>query len=364
MDETAPDLPRPDLPTKGRGAVSNRSGRFETETRERVLDEWPGDGEPPAPLRTTLSVDTAKRIITYNKSPDIPFDRSINPYRGCEHGCVYCFARPTHAFYGLSPGLDFESRLFYKPDAAALLARELRDPKYRVAPIAMGTNTDPYQPVDRETGLTRAILSVLRDYQNPVTIVTKSVLILRDIDILAEMAAKGLASASISVTTLDRGLARLMEPRAPTPARRIEAIRALNAAGIPTGSLVAPIIPAINDTDIDRIVAALAEAGATSAGYVMLRLPLEIKDLFEEWLASHFPDRQARVMSLIRQTRGGGAYRAGWGKRMTGTGPYADLVKQRFALALKRSGIERRTLTLDTSRFRPPPAPGDQLSLL
>ncbi len=359
MDEPVPDLPR-----KGRGAVSNRSGRFEAETRERVLDEWPGDGEDPPPLRTTLSVDTAKRIITYNKSPDIPFDRSINPYRGCEHGCVYCFARPTHAFYGLSPGLDFESKLFYKPDAAALLKRELREPKYRVAPIAMGTNTDPYQPIDREIGLTREILAVLRDFQHPVTIVTKSVLILRDLDILSEMAAKGLASVSISVTTLDRRLARLMEPRAPTPARRIEAIRALNAAGVPTGTLVAPIIPAINDMDIDRIVEAAAAANATSAGYVLLRLPLEIKDLFEEWLAAHFPDRQGRVMSLIRQTRDGAAYRAQWGKRMSGTGPYAELLKQRFALARKRNGLTQRKSGLDTSRFQPPPAPGDQLSLL
>jgi len=358
------DDPVPDLPRKGRGAVSNRSGRFEAETRERVLDEWPGDGEDPPPLHTTLSVDTAKRIITYNNSPDIPFDRSINPYRGCEHGCVYCFARPTHAFYGLSPGLDFESKLFYKPDAAALLKRELREPKYRVAPIAMGTNTDPYQPIDREIGLTREILAVLRDFQHPVTIVTKSNLILRDIDILSEMAAKGLASVSISVTTLDRRLARVMEPRAPTPARRIEAIRALNAAGVPTGTLVAPIIPAINDMDIDRIVAAVAAANATSAGYVLLRLPLEIKDLFEEWLAAHFPDRQGRVMSLIRQTRDGAAYRAQWGKRMSGTGPYAELLKQRFALALKRNGLTRRKLGLDTSRFRPPPAAGDQLSLL
>jgi len=359
MDEPVPDLPR-----KGRGAVSNRSGRFEAETRVRVLDEWPGDGEDPPPLRTTLSIDTAKRIITYNQSPDIPFDRSINPYRGCEHGCVYCFARPTHAYYGLSPGLDFESRLFYKPDAAALLARELREPKYRVAPIAMGTNTDPYQPIDREIGLTREILAVLRDFQHPVTIVTKSNLILRDIDILSEMAAKGLVAVSISVTTLDRDLARRMEPRAPTPARRIEAIRALNAAGVPTGALVAPIIPAINDMDIDRIVAAVAAANGTSAGYVLLRLPLEIKDLFEEWLAAHFPDRQGRVMSLIRQTRDGAAYRAAWGKRMTGTGPYADLVKQRFTLALRRNGLTRRKIALETSLFRPPPAPGDQLSLL
>jgi DNA repair photolyase len=359
MDDIAPDLPR-----KGRGAVSNRTARFEPEERTRVLDDWPGDGEPLPPLRTTLSANSARRIISYNKSPDIPFDRSINPYRGCEHGCVYCFARPTHAYYGLSPGLDFESRLFYKPDAPDLLRRELRDPKYRVAPIAMGTNTDPYQPIDREIGLTREILAVLREFRHPVTIVTKSVLILRDIDILADMAAEGLASVCISVTTLDRRLARLMEPRAPTPGRRVETIKALNEAGIPTAALVAPIIPAINDMDIDRIVEAVAAAKATSAGYVLLRLPLEIKDLFEEWLATHYPDRRKHVMSLIQQTRDGAAYRAEWGTRMTGTGPYAELVKQRFALALKRNGLVRRTLALDTSRFRPPPAPGDQLSLL
>jgi DNA repair photolyase len=369
MDETyaesdAPEAGTADTPRKGRGAVTNRTARFEPETRQTVADEWPGDGEPLPPLRTTLSVDTARRIVTYNKSPDIPFDRSINPYRGCEHGCVYCFARPTHAYYGLSPGLDFESRLFYKPDAAALLRRELREPAYRAAVIAMGTNTDPYQPVEREIGLTREILQVLREFRHPVSIVTKSNLILRDIDILADMASHGLASVCLSVTTLDRQLARLMEPRAPTPARRLEAVKALNEAGVPTGALVAPIIPALNDMDLDRVVEALAAAGAVSAGYVLLRLPLEIKDLFEEWLAAHFPDRKNHVLSLIRQTRDGAAYRSEWGTRMTGTGAYADLIRQRFKLALKRHGLVKRTLALDTSAFRPPPAPGDQLSLL
>jgi DNA repair photolyase len=264
----------------------------------------------------------------------------------------------------LSPGLDFETRLFYKPDAADLLKRELREAKYRVAPIAMGTNTDPYQPIEREIGLTREILTVLRDHQHPVSIVTKSNLILRDIDILSEMAADELVSVCISVTTLDRRLARLMEPRAPTPARRLDAIGKLNAAGVPTGALVAPIIPAVNDMDIDRIVEALANVDATTAGYVLLRLPLEIRDLFEEWLAAHFPDRQRRVMSLVRQTRDGAAYRSQWGKRMTGTGPYSDLLKHRFTLALRRNGMTKRKLELDTSRFGLPPAPGDQLSLL
>ncbi len=364
MTETGSEGIAADRARKGRGAVSNRSGRFEPETRQAVEDEWPGDGEAPPPLRTTLTVDTARRIITYNKSPDIPFDRSINPYRGCEHGCVYCFARPTHAYYGLSPGLDFETRLFYKPDAAALLRRELREPGYCPDVIAMGTNTDPYQPVEREIGLTRAILEVLREFRHPVSIVTKSTLILRDVDILADMASLGMASVCLSVTTLDRRLARLMEPRAPTPARRLDAIRELNAAGIPTGALVAPIIPALNDMDLDRVVDAVAAAGATSAGYVLLRLPLEIKDLFEEWLETHYPDRKKHVLSLIRQTRDGAAYRSTWGTRMTGTGAYAELLKQRFALARKRNGLVRRSLALDTSRFQPPPAPGDQLSLL
>ena len=363
-DEVFPDQTAPDRPRKGRGAVTSRTGRFEPETREAVLDDWPGDGEAPPPLRTTLTIDTARRIISYNKSPDIPFDRSINPYRGCEHGCIYCFARPTHAYYGLSPGLDFESRLFYKPDAAALLRRELREPGYRANTIAMGTNTDPYQPVEREIGLTREILQVLREFSHPVSIVTKSTLILRDIDILSEMAQRGMASVCLSVTTLDRRLARLMEPRAPTPARRLDAIKALNEAGIPTGALVAPIIPALNDMEIDRIVEALAAAKAATAGYVLLRLPLEIKDLFEEWLGEHYPDRQKRVLSLIRQTRDGAAYRSEWGTRMTGTGAYADLIRRRFALALKRNGMARRSLALDASAFRPPPAAGDQLSLL
>lgn len=363
-DAAFPDEIAADRPRKGRGAVSSRTGRFEAAARLAIDDDWPGDGEEPPPLRTTLSIDTARRIVTYNKSPDIPFDRSINPYRGCEHGCVYCFARPTHAYYGLSPGLDFESRLFYKPDAAALLRRELREPGYRPATIAMGTNTDPYQPVEREIGLTRDILQVLREFNHPVSIVTKSVLVLRDIDILADMASRGLASVCLSVTTLDRRLARLMEPRAPTPARRLEAIEALNEAGVPTGALVAPIIPALNDMELDRIVEALAAAKAVSAGYVLLRLPLEIKELFEEWLAQHYPDRKKHVLSLIRQTRDGAAYRSEWGTRMTGTGAYAELIRQRFALALKRNGMARRSLALDASAFRPPPAAGDQLSLL
>jgi DNA repair photolyase len=359
MNENSPDRPR-----KGRGAVSNRTGRFESQLREPVSDGWPGDGEEPPPLRTTLGVDKTQRIIAYNSSPDVPFDRSINPYRGCEHGCIYCFARPTHAYYGLSPGRDFETRLFYKPDAPVLLEKELRTPGYQPAPIAMGANTDPYQPVEREQRLTRRILQVLREYGHPVLIVTKSALILRDIDILAPMAECGLAAVTVSVTTLDRRLARLMEPRASTPAKRLAAIRALNEASVPTGVLTAPMIPGLNDPEMEAILEAAAAAGAKSADYILLRLPLEIKDLFEEWLAAHYPDRAGRVMTLLRDTREGAAYQSEWGKRMTGTGPYATLLRRRFDLARKRFGLDRRSHELDTSQFRPPPRSGDQLALL
>ncbi len=349
-------------PRKGRGAVTNATGRFERHTYSAFDDGWPSGDDPP-PLRTTLSVDAARSVITYNKSPDIPFDRSINPYRGCEHGCVYCFARPTHAYYGLSPGLDFESRLFFKPDAADILEAELRHPGYRPSTIALGTNTDPYQPVEREKQLTRAILSVLSAYNHPVGIVTKSALVLRDIDILGPMAERGLAAVTISVTTRDRRLARLLEPRAPTPAKRLAAIEALNAAAIPTGVLAAPMIPALNDMELEDIMEAASRAGATGAGYVLLRLPLEIKGLFEEWLHNHFPDRADHVMSLVRDTRNGKAYRAEWGQRMKGSGAYAELLKQRFELARKRFGLDRRHLDLDASRFQPPPRPGDQLTM-
>ena len=349
-------------PRKGRGAVSNDTGRFEQHAYSAFDDGWPSDEALP-PLRTTVSVDTARSIITTNTSPDIPFDQSINPYRGCEHGCIYCFARPTHAYYGLSPGLDFESRLFFKPDAAELLEAELRRSGYRPAVIALGTNTDPYQPIEREKQLTRAILKVLSDYRHPVGIVTKSALVLRDIDILGPMAAQGLASVTISVTTCDRRLARLMEPRAPTPAKRLAAIEALSAAAIPTGVLAAPMIPALNDMELESILEAASRAGASGAGYVLLRLPLEIKDLFEDWLRSHFPDRADHVMSLVRDTRKGKAYRAEWGERMKGSGAYADLLKQRFELARKRFGLDRRHLDLDVTRFQPPPRPGDQLTM-
>ena len=353
----------PDRPIKGRGSVSNHSGRFEREIRQAVDDGWLGEDDPRPRLKTQLNVDSSRSVITKNDSPDVPFDRSINPYRGCEHGCVYCFARPTHAYLGLSPGLDFESQLFYKPNASSLLRRELSKKGYKVRPIAFGTNTDPYQPVEKDKGLTRQLLEVLREFSHPFTIVTKSVLILRDLDILADMAAKNMVSVHLSVTTLDRHLANKLEPRASTPEKRLEAIRQLAAAGVPVGSLVAPMIPALNDAEMEKILAAIAEAGATSAGYILLRLPLEITELFEEWLAAHLPDRADHVMSLIRQCRDGKTYRSGWGTRFRGTGPYATMMSQRFKLAARKLGLAGRSLELDCSRFRVPPQAGDQISL-
>jgi len=357
------DMPARMRPRKGRGAASNDSGRFEAEKRMPFDDGWGSADEEPAPLETTLTVDATRTIIARNDSPDIGFDRSINPYRGCEHGCIYCYARPSHAFLGLSPGLDFESRLFYKPDADALLAAELRKKGYSCRPIALGSNTDPYQPVERRFRITRSILEVLRDFRHPVTIVSKSALIQRDIDILAEMAKERLASVTISVTTLDRTLARRMEPRASTPERRIETIAALAGAGIPTGVLSAPMIPALNDNEMEHILERARAAGATSAGYTLLRLPLELKALFKEWLEEHFPDKAAHVLSLVAQSHGGRLYDSNWSKRMTGTGPYAEMLRLRFGRACRKLGFgERSTSPLDTSLFRPPQN-GDQLRL-
>jgi DNA repair photolyase len=347
--------PLPDRARKGRGAVSNRTGRFERETRFAVDDGWSPAEQPEPPVRTSLGIDKSRSVITYNNSPDIPFDRSINPYRGCEHGCVYCFARPTHAYLGLSPGLDFETRLFYKPDAPEQLAAELRHRRYKPAVIALGTNTDPYQPVERDCGVTRRLLHVLSDHRHPVAIVTKSNLILRDIDILAEMAAHKLAAVTISVTTLDRDLARRLEPRAPTPARRLEAIRSLRAAGVPVSVLTAPMIPALNDWEMDRILAAAAEAGAVGAGYVYLRLPHEIKDLFAEWLATHAPDKRSHVLNLIREGRGGKLYSAEWGARMRGKGPYAVAT-----ISTRRGSVFRPGPATSYGYFKPLPATGLQ----
>ena len=314
-------------------------------------------------MRTEVILDATRTIIARNQSPDISFDRSINPYRGCEHGCIYCFARPTHAYLGMSPGVDFESRLFAKPNAAALLAKELSAPGYLPKTIAIGTNTDPYQPIEKKMRIMRSVLEVLRDFKHPVGVVTKSPLVLRDADILSEMADMGLARVALSVTTLDRKLARAMEPRAGTPSRRLETIRALSQAGIPTSVMFAPVIPALNDGEMEAVLAAAQEAGARSAGYVLLRLPLEIKDLFREWLEVNRPDSAKHVMSLIRQMRGGKDYDAQWQTRMRGTGPYAQMIAKRFQMATKRLGLNKEHNPLRIDRFKPPPKLGDQLAL-
>jgi DNA repair photolyase len=347
---------------RGRGAQSNAAGRFEPYSSSAFDDGWQSLEELP-PFETTVAVDGARKVITRNDSPDISFDRSINPYRGCEHGCIYCFARPTHAYLGLSPGLDFEAKLFMKPNAPELLERELSAPSYVPRTIAIGTNTDPYQPIERRYELMRRILEVLEGAGHPVGIVTKSALIVRDIDILARMAKRNLAKVAISVTTLDAKLARIMEPRAPAPARRLEALRQLTAAGIPTSALVAPIIPAINDADIERVLDAVAAAGVQGAGYVLLRLPLEVRDLFREWLMANFPDRCQHVFTLIRQMRGGKDYDATFGRRMKGQGPYAWMIGRRFETACARLGLNREKVELTTEHFRSPRPRAEQLSL-
>ncbi len=359
MVDTLPDRVR-----KGRGAISNAAGRYEPQARVAVDDGWEPDAEDELPvLRTHVARDATRTIISRNESPDIPFDQSINPYRGCEHGCVYCYARPTHAYLGLSPGLDFETRLFAKPDAAKLLAGELRKPGYKPMAIALGTNTDPYQPIEREHRITRQVLETLRDFGHPFSIVTKSALVLRDLDIIAPMAARNLAHVFMSVTTLDRDLARTMEPRASTPARRLDAIRGLAAAGVKVGVMAAPMIPALNDAELEAILEAARDAGATSAGYTLLRLPLELKQLFDEWLLEHEPLKRKHVLSLIRDMRGGALNHAEFGKRFTGEGAYAQMVSKRFRAARARLGLDRNDWSFDLSQFRPPPQAGDQLGL-
>lgn len=348
---------------RGRGARSNASGRYESETRSHFDDGWDLDEEL-SPLRTVVRDEPARTIITRNESPDISFDRSINPYRGCEHGCIYCYARPSHCYLGHSAGLDFETQLYAKPQAAMLLEKELAAPGYRPATMALGTNTDPYQPIERDRRITRAVLEVLERSGLPVGIVTKSALVVRDIDILERMAARGLAKVALSVTTLDRHLARRMEPRASTPSRRIEAIRRLSDAGIPTAVMVAPIIPALNDHEIESILAAARSAGAREAGYVMLRLPRELKDLFREWLAAEVPDRARRVLHLLQSMHGGRDYVAEFGLRQRGRGPYALQIAQRFRLALKRLGLNERRQPLRTDLFTPPEPHGAQMRLL
>ncbi len=350
-------------PPRGRGSHSNASGRFERFVRHEIDDGWTHEDPVPEQLKTQIFRDAARTVITRNQSPDVPFDRSINPYRGCEHGCIYCFARPTHAYLGLSPGVDFEAKLYQKPEAAKLLARELRGEDYVPQTIALGTNTDPYQPIEKRFRITREVLKVLSAFNHPVGIVTKSPLIVRDIDILGPMAERGLVKVAISVTTLDRKLARTMEPRCATPERRLQALDLLSRAGIPTTVLMAPIIPALNDPEIEDVLARVKDAGAARAGYVLLRMPLEIKELFAEWLEAHYPDRAGKVLSLMRQMRGGKDYDAAWGQRMKGRGPYAVLIAKRFRLAARRLGLDAPSLELDCGQFAPPPAIGDQLGL-
>jgi DNA repair photolyase len=342
----------------GRGAQSNATGRFEALIREDFDDGWDADDPQPPKLKTSLQADVSRTIIATNDSPDIGFDRSINPYRGCEHGCIYCFARPTHAYLGYSPGLDFESKLFFKPEAAKLLEQAFSRPGYKPAYIQLGANTDPYQPIERKLRITRGVLEVMERFGHPVGITTKNALIMRDVDILGRMGRSGLAAAAISVTTLDRKLARAMEPRASTPERRLEAIKVLSQAGLPVSISFAPIIPGLNDHELKAVIERGAQAGARIAHYTVLRLPLEIKDLFREWLQAERPQRAARVMSLVRQMRGGKDYDPQWGRRMKGEGPIADLIRARFAAACKRHGVNRERFVLDLGQFRRPAANG------
>ena len=353
----------PHIPVKGRGATFNPENRFRHDTREAVDDGWApvcaedgpkGEDIELPPLKTTVTIQRSRTIIARNTSPDIAFNQSINPYQGCEHGCVYCYARPTHAYLDLSPGLDFETKLFAKPNAAALLTAELAKPGYVCDAIAMGTNTDPYQPIEREWKITRQILEVLSACEHPVSIVTKSALVERDIDLLAPMAAKKLARVYVSITTLDRDLARKLEPRAAAPHRRLAAVKALSDAGIPVGVMTAPIIPQLTDKDLEAILDAASANGARHAGWTLVRLPHEVKDLFRDWLAQHYPLRAEHVMSVIQQMRGGRDNDPQFGSRMRGEGLFAELISRRFDLACQRLGLNREREPMDTSRFKPP----------
>ncbi len=367
LPQLPPPASRPSLRRRGRGAVSNPAPRFDALESEPFDDGWATieDFTDLPPLPTTLIRDASRSALSWNQSPDIGFDRAVNPYRGCEHGCVYCYARPTHAYLGYSPGLDFEAKLIYKPDVAALLERELRKASYVPRPIALGSNTDPYQPIERTLRLTRAVLETLERFGHPLSIVTKSAGVLRDLDILQRLAARGLVRVFLSVTTLDAGLARRMEPRAATPERRIAAIAALAQAGIPAGVMAAPMIPGLNDCELEKILERAARAGAAHAGYVLLRLPHELKEMFEAWLSEHFPDRAKHVLSLIRETRAGALSDARFGDRFIGSGPYADLLAARFARGLKQWGFAERA-PLETRHFAVPTEAGEtkaQLSL-
>jgi DNA repair photolyase len=350
-----------------RGALSQIAGRFETEARDPFDDGWARDDAPLEPLKTTVTVERARSILSRNDSPDIPFDQSINPYRGCEHGCVYCYARPSHAYLELSPGLDFETQLFAKANAAELLRAELAKPGYRVSPISLGANTDCYQPAERKYGITRQIVEVLSECEHPLTIVTKSALVERDLDLLAPMAQKDLVKVFVSIGTLDHELARKLEPRAASPRRRLDTLRALSEAGVPCGVMVAALIPALNDKTLEHVLEAAAKTGAQEAAYVILRLPNELKDVFKEWLAAHYPERAAHVISIVRQMRGGKDNDPRFGERMRGTGNFAELISKRFALACQRYGLNghgggRRVPDLDCSRFVPP-SPSGQMKL-
>jgi DNA repair photolyase len=347
---------------RGRGAQSNASGRFEAEARVGFDDGWQSIEDLP-PFKTTVGADSARKVITRNDSPDISFDRSINPYRGCEHGCVYCFARPTHAYLGLSPGLDFESKLFAKHDAPALLEKELAHADYEPRMIAIGTNTDPYQPIERDLKIMRGILEVLDRVGHPVGIVTKSALVVRDLDILTRMAKRNLVKVGISVTTLDAKLARTMEPRASTPSKRLQALQQLSQAGVPTKVMVSPIIPALNDSELERILDSAAHLGVQEASYILLRLPLEVRDLFREWLAANYPDRYRHVFTMIRDLRGGKDYDSQWGVRMKGTGPMAWMIGRRFEIACTKLGLNKKRVKLTTDHFARPKDTGGQLSL-
>ncbi|MCR4376793.1 MAG: PA0069 family radical SAM protein [Rhodospirillales bacterium] len=353
-------------PIKGRGAVSNRAGRFEPHARCAVDDGWAFAGEDAPRLCTKVTLETVRSALTRNSSPDIPFDRSLNPYRGCEHGCVYCYARPSHAYLNLSPGLDFETRLFAKPGLPKVLETELRKLNYQVAPVMIGANTDPYQPIERSHKITRELLEVLLAYKHPVTIITKSAGIVRDLDILSDLARQGLLSVGISLTTLDADLARTLEPRAATPSKRVQTIQALSDAGVPVCVMAAPMIPTLNDHELEAILASAADAGATLAAYILLRLPREVEGLFAEWLDAHAPGKKARVLSLLKQSRDGQLNDPRFGQRMSGIGVHAHLLSQRFHMACKKLGLNAAKadgFELRTDLFAPPPRIGDQLGL-
>ncbi|MBY6203508.1 PA0069 family radical SAM protein [Halomonas denitrificans] len=363
MSAQAP-IPRPPL-ARGRGSTGNPDHRFTRTSSEIADDGWPREIDDLPPVQTTVTEETARSIISRNQSPDVPFEQSINPYRGCEHGCVYCFARPSHSYLYLSPGLDFETKLFFKRNALELLEAELRRPNYQPKPIVLGINTDAYQPIERKLGITRQLLELLLEYRHPVSILTKGITILRDLDVLGELADRNLLSVSVSLTTLDNELKRTLEPRTASPAGRLKVLRAMAELGLKPGVLIAPVIPQINDREIEAMLEAAADAGAGSAGYVLLRLPHELKTVFRDWLTQHYPDRAKHVMSLVRQMRGGKDYDSAFGTRMSGTGPFATLIRNRFRRAQRRLGLTGDDrVELDATRFRCPTRSGDQLSLL